>query len=52
MLRGKSREFYKVVARSEQALIRRGGVSMPGVSDVVAGQGSAVPSKVDSSSVA
>jgi uncharacterized protein (DUF2236 family) len=34
LLRGRSREFYKVVQRGEQALIRRGGVSMPGVSDV------------------
>jgi uncharacterized protein (DUF2236 family) len=34
LLRGRSREFYKVVQRGEQALVRRGGVSMPGVSDV------------------
>jgi uncharacterized protein (DUF2236 family) len=34
LLRGRSEEFYKVVAKSEQALIRRGGVSIPGVSDV------------------
>ncbi|KRA37708.1 MULTISPECIES: oxygenase MpaB family protein [unclassified Nocardioides] len=33
LLRGRSAEFYKVVARGEQALIRRGGVSIPGVSD-------------------
>lgn len=46
VLRGKSREFYKVVARGEQRLIRSGGVSMPGVSDVVPGEGTAVPSKV------
>ncbi len=46
ILRGKSREFYKVVAKGEQELIRRGGVSMPGVSDVIPGEGSAVPSKV------
>lgn len=34
LLRGRSKEFYKVVQRSEQALVRRGGVSMPGVSDI------------------
>lgn len=35
LLRGRSEEFYKVVARQEKALLRRGGVSMPGVSDRV-----------------
>lgn len=35
LLRGRSEEFYKVVARGEQELLRRGGVSIPGVSDVV-----------------
>lgn len=39
LLRGRSREFYKVPARAEQALIRRGGVSMPGVSDRVSQAG-------------
>jgi uncharacterized protein (DUF2236 family) len=34
LLRGRSAEFYKVVQRSEQAAIRRGAVSIPGVSDV------------------
>lgn len=34
ILRGRSKEFYKIVARGEQDVIRRGGVSMPGVSDV------------------
>ncbi|MEZ0580368.1 oxygenase MpaB family protein [Nocardioides sp. MH1] len=34
LLRGRSAEFYKVVQRSEKALLRRGGVSIPGVSDV------------------
>jgi uncharacterized protein (DUF2236 family) len=34
VLRGRSEEFYKVVAHGEQALVRRGGVSIPGVSDV------------------
>jgi uncharacterized protein (DUF2236 family) len=33
LLRGRSQEFFKVVQRSEQQLVRRGGVSMPGVSD-------------------
>ena len=33
LLRGRSEEFYKIVARGEQQLIRRGGVSIPGVSD-------------------
>lgn len=39
--RGRSREFYKVVQRSERSLLRRGGVSIPGVSDAPApyGQG-------------
>jgi len=34
LMRGRSQEFYKVVARGEQSVIRRGGTSMPGVSDV------------------
>jgi len=34
VLRGRSSEFYKVVTRGEQAAIRRGAVSIPGVSDV------------------
>lgn len=33
LLRGRSKEFYKIVAHGEQSLIRRGGVSIPGVSD-------------------
>jgi len=33
LLRGRSAEFYKVVARAEQDAIRRGAVSIPGVSD-------------------
>ncbi|KAA1416834.1 DUF2236 domain-containing protein [Nocardioides humilatus] len=33
-LRGRSAEFYKVVQRSEKALIARGGTSIPGISDV------------------
>ncbi len=33
-LRGKSESFYKVVQRGEQSLVRRGGVSIPGVSDI------------------
>jgi len=36
LLRGRSQEFYRIVARSEQSLVRRGGVSMPGVSDAIA----------------
>jgi uncharacterized protein (DUF2236 family) len=36
LLRGRSAEFYKVVTRGEQAAIRRGAVSIPGVSDVPA----------------
>lgn len=35
LLRGRSESFYKVVARGERELLRRGGVSMPGVSDLV-----------------
>ncbi|GGR58348.1 hypothetical protein GCM10010197_26400 [Nocardioides luteus] len=34
VLRGRSEPFYKVVQKGEQALVRRGGVSIPGVSDV------------------
>lgn len=34
LLHGRSQEFYKIVQRAEQDLLRRGGVSMPGVSDV------------------
>lgn len=34
LLRGRSEHFYKVVQRGEQALVRRGGVSIPGVSDI------------------
>ena len=34
ILRGRSQEFYKVVQRGEKALLARGGVSIPGVSDV------------------
>lgn len=34
LMRGRSEGFYKVVAHGEQELLRRGGVSMPGVSDV------------------
>lgn len=34
LLRGRSRDFYKVVQRGEKALLARGGVSIPGVSDV------------------
>jgi uncharacterized protein (DUF2236 family) len=34
LLRGRSEPFYKVVQRGEQSLVRRGGVSIPGVSDV------------------
>ncbi|KAA1427570.1 oxygenase MpaB family protein [Nocardioides antri] len=33
ILRGRSAEFYKVVQRGEKALLARGGVSIPGVSD-------------------
>jgi uncharacterized protein (DUF2236 family) len=33
LLRGRSAEFYKVAARGEQAALRRGAVSIPGVSD-------------------
>ena len=36
VLRGRSAEFYKAAARGEQAAVRRGGVSIPGVSDVPA----------------
>lgn len=36
LLRGRSEPFYKVVQRGEQSLVRRGGVSIPGVSDVQA----------------
>lgn len=34
LMRGRTEGFYKVVAHGERELIRRGGVSMPGVSDV------------------
>jgi len=34
LLRGRSEGFYKVVQRAERSLVRRGGVSIPGVSDV------------------
>ncbi len=34
LMRGRSEGFYKVVAHGERELVRRGGVSMPGVSDV------------------
>ena len=34
LLRGRSEHFYKVVQQGEQSLVRRGGVSIPGVSDV------------------
>jgi uncharacterized protein (DUF2236 family) len=34
LLRGRSAEFYKAAARGEQAALRRGVVSIPGVSDV------------------
>jgi uncharacterized protein (DUF2236 family) len=34
VMRGRSEGFYKVVAHGEQALVRRGGVSMPGISDI------------------
>lgn len=33
VLRGRSAEFYKAAARGEQAALRRGAVSIPGVSD-------------------
>jgi len=33
LMRGRSQEFYKFIARGEQQLVRRGGTSMPGVSD-------------------
>jgi uncharacterized protein (DUF2236 family) len=33
VMRGRSQEFYKFIARGEQQLVRRGGTSMPGVSD-------------------
>ena len=33
LLRGRSAEFYKAAARGEQAALRRGRVSIPGVSD-------------------
>jgi len=33
LLRGRSEEFYKVVARGERAVLARGHASMPGVSD-------------------
>lgn len=33
LMRGPAREFYKVVARGEQRVVRHGRVSMPGVSD-------------------
>jgi uncharacterized protein (DUF2236 family) len=35
VMRGRSEGFYKVVAHGERELVRRGGVSMPGVSDVL-----------------
>ncbi len=34
VLRGRSAEFYKAAARGEKAALRRGAVSIPGVSDV------------------
>lgn len=33
VMRGRAQEFYKFIARGEQQLVRRGGTSMPGVSD-------------------
>lgn len=39
LLRGRSQEFYKVVQRGEKALLARGGVSIPGVSDAPAPYG-------------
>jgi uncharacterized protein (DUF2236 family) len=36
LMRGRSEEFYKFIARGERELLRRGGTSMPGVSDVSA----------------
>jgi len=33
VMRGRSQEFYKFVARGEQEVLRRGNTSMPGVSD-------------------
>ena len=33
LLRGRSDSFYQAVQRSERALVARGGVSMPGVSE-------------------
>jgi uncharacterized protein (DUF2236 family) len=36
LLRGRSEAFYKVVTKGEQAALRRGSVSIPGVSDVPA----------------
>jgi uncharacterized protein (DUF2236 family) len=33
IMRGRSSEFFKLISRGEQAVIRRGGTSMPGVSD-------------------
>lgn len=38
VLRGRSTPFYKTVAREEKRLLARGGVPIPGVSDVVPGQ--------------
>lgn len=40
LLRGRSRDFYKVVQRGEKRLLARGGVSIPGVSDLDPGDGS------------
>jgi uncharacterized protein (DUF2236 family) len=33
IMRGRSEEFYRFIARGEQELLRRGGTSLPGVSD-------------------
>ena len=33
LLRGRSEEFYKLVARGERSLLAKGRASMPGVSD-------------------
>ena len=33
LMRGRAQEFYKIVARGEQHVVRRGRASMPGVSD-------------------
>ncbi len=34
VMRGRAAEFYKFIGRGEQQLVSKGGVSMPGVSDV------------------